>query len=389
MIKFPIYIDNNSTTAIDKRVLDAMLPYFTDNYGNASSKTHSYGITADVCVKKSKEIIADFINANSNEIIFTSGATESINLALKGVAESYQDKGNHIITSAIEHSAVLNTLKYLEKKGFEITYLPVDKKGFIDSNELSKSIRKETILVSVMTANNEIGTIQDISKIGDICRNNKILFHTDASQAIGKIPFDVNQLNVDLVSFTAHKIYGPKGIGALFCKSSNPCVKLISQMHGGGQENGIRSGTYNVPLIAGFAKSIELCKKHFDDELKHYKFLRDKLYKGIINNIPDVIVNGDMNMRIPNNLNVSFNYVDGNTLISNLKKIAVTSGSACGSETLKTSHVLHALGLSGNLAKSTLRFGIGRFNTEEEIDFCIDYICSTVNNLTKNSVFVN
>ncbi len=388
-MNFPVYIDNHATTPIDKRVVEAMIPYFTEHFGNPSSKTHTFGIMADSVVKKSREKIAESINAKPNEIIFTSGATESINLAIKGIAESYKGKGNHIITSAIEHSAVLDSLKYLQQKGYEVTYLPVDKNGFIDIMELSESIGKQTILVTIMTANNEIGTIQNLKKIGNICKEQNIIFHTDAAQGIGKMHFNVKEMNINLASFTAHKIYGPKGIGALFIDNTKPKIKITPQMHGGGHESGFRSGTLNVPLIAGFAKAMELCVENLDKEIVHYKFLRNKLYSGIINTISGVYINGSLNDRLPNNLNISFDGINGDTLIANLKKIALSSGSACSSDTLKTSHVLKAIGVSDSLAKATLRIGIGRFTTEEEIDFCIDYICSTVNQLKEKNAVLN
>lgn len=381
-MKFPIYLDNHATTPVDPRVFEAMKPYFLEKFGNASSKHHSYGWEAESAVKNAREKIANFINAEPGEIYFTSGATESINLAHFGSAQSYFSKGNHIISSLTEHNAVLDSLKVLEKKGFEITYLKPDNLGRLNLTDLKNSINNKTILVSIMTANNEIGTINNISEIGKICKEKKVLFHTDATQAIGKIPFDVKENNADIVSFSSHKIYGPKGIGAIFVKNK---LKLTPQIYGGGHENNLRSGTLNVPGIVGFAKAVEICSEEMQNESLRLKNLRNKLFEKLNSELEDIHLNGEMENRLPNNLNISFKYIKSETLMMNMREIAVSSGSACTSASLKPSHVLKAIGLPDDLAKASIRFGLGRFNTEEEIDFTINKIISTVKLLRMES----
>ncbi|AUC60150.1 cysteine desulfurase NifS [Cyanobacterium sp. HL-69] len=363
----PIYLDCHATTPMDKRVLEAMMPFFTDYFGNASSVAHVYGWEAEAGIKQAREIIASAINAKESEIVFTSGATEADNLAIKGVAEAYFDRGKHIITVATEHKAVIEPCEYLMDLGFEVSFLPVNQNGLLDLDLLQKTMREDTILVSVMAANNEIGVLQPLAEIGKICYDRGVIFHTDGAQAIGKIPIDVQSMNIDLMSLTAHKIYGPKGIGALYIRRRNPRVKIAPQIQGGGQENKIRSGTLCTPNIVGFGKAVEVAIALMEAENLKQKQLRDYLWQEI-SQLEGVILNGDLEKRLPNNLNISVKNVDGSALLLALQPtVAVSSGSACTSESTKPSHVLTALGHSKSLAQASLRFGIGRFNTEEEI----------------------
>ena len=368
MSRRPIYLDGNATTPLDQRVLDAMLPYFTQYFGNPASITHQYGWEAEAAVKKARETIAAAINASPEEIVFTSGATEANNLAIKGVAEAYFNKGRHIITVATEHNAVLDPCGYLESLGFEVTYLPVKNDGLIDLNLLEKAIRPETILVSAMAANNEIGALQPLAEIGEICRDRSIIFHTDAAQALAKVPLDVQKMKIDLMSLTAHKIYGPKGIGALYVRRRNPRVKVAAQIHGGGHERGMRSGTLYTPQIVGFAKAVEVGMAEMESEGERLASLRDRLWEKLLP-VGSIFLNGHPTQRLPGNLNVSVEGVDGQALILALQPmVAVSSGSACTSAKIEPSHVLAALGVPEKLAYASVRFGIGRFNTVEEID---------------------
>jgi cysteine desulfurase len=381
-LKFPIYMDNHATTPVDPRVLEAMLPYFTTTFGNAASRTHAFGWTAEAAVDDARDTIAQLINAESGkEIVFTSGATESDNLAIKGVAEYYQSKGNHIITTVIEHKAVLDSCKRLEKQGFEVTYLPVGKDGLLDPDDVAKAITPKTILVSVMLANNEVGTIQPIGEIGKITRERGVLLHCDAVQGIGKTPFDVRAMNVDLASITAHKIYGPKGVGALYVRRSKPRVRLVALMDGGGHERGNRSGTLNVPGIVGFAKASEILIKEGAQEVERLRTLRDRLKNGITSQLDEVVLNGHAERRLPGNLNLSFSFVEGEGLMMAIKDVAVSSGSACTSASLEPSYVLRSMGLDEDMAHSSIRFGLGRFNTEEEVDYVAELVVGKVKKL--------
>lgn len=369
-ISLPIFLDNHSTTPVDPRVLDEMLPYFSTKFGNAASRSHKFGWEAEEAVNHARERLAKLIGAQSEkEIVFTSGATESDNLAIKGVAEFYRDKGRHIVTTAIEHKAVLDTCKRLETQGFVVTYLGVGKDGLVDPDDVKKALRKDTVLVSIMLANNEIGTVQPLAEIGKLTRESGVLLHTDAVQGIGKVDFDVQKMNVDLASISAHKMYGPKGVGALYVRRSKPRVRLVAQMDGGGHERGMRSGTLNVPAIAGFGKAAELMTLEGKAEADRLLALRERLRKKLDSSLERVILNGSLEFRLPGNLNVSFAFVEGEGLLMAIKDVAVSSGSACTSASLEPSYVLRALGVGDELAHSSIRFGLGRFNTEEEIDY--------------------
>jgi cysteine desulfurase len=385
-IKLPIFMDYHSTTPVDPRVLEEMLPYFTEKFGNAASRNHVFGWTAEEACDVARERVAKLIGAQSEkEIVFTSGATESDNLALKGVAEFYKDKGNHIITSVIEHKAILDTCKRLEKEGFQVTYLPVAKDGRVDPDDVKKAITDKTILVSVMLANNEIGTVQPLEEIGKITRERGVLLHTDAVQGVGKVDFDVNEMNVDLASISAHKMYGPKGVGALYIRRSKPRVRLVAQMDGGGHERGARSGTLNVPSIVGFGRACEILRTEGREESAKLLKLRERLRTRITNGLEEVYLNGSLEHRLPGNLNVSFAFVEGEALMMSIKDVAVSSGSACTSASLEPSYVLRALGVGDELAHSSIRFGLGRFTTEEEVDYVADLITEKVKKLREMS----
>ncbi len=384
-MKTPIYLDNHATTQMDPRVLEAMLPYFTQHFGNAASRNHSFGWEAEQAVEKARKQIADLIGANPKEIIFTSGATESNNLAIKGVAEMYAEKGNHIITAATEHKAVLDTCKKLEKQGCSVTYLALREDGLVDLDKLRAAITEKTILVTIMYANNEIGVVQPVAEIGKICKERGVLFHSDGVQAIGKIPVNVLTDNIDLLSMTAHKMYGPKGVGALYVRRKNPRVQITAQMDGGGHERGMRSGTMNVPAIAGFGKAAELCRLEMAEEAKRLSHLRDKLRAKLESELDETYINGTMEHRLPHNLNMSFAYVEGESLLMGINDIAVSSGSACTSATLEPSYVLKALGVGDDLAHTSIRFGLGRFTTEEEVDYAAKRMIETVKKLRELS----
>lgn len=382
---FPIYLDNNATTKVDPRVLEAMMPYFTEKFGNAASRNHSFGWVAEEAVDYAREQVAKLINADAKEIIFTSGATEANNLALKGIFEMYASKGNHIITCTTEHKAILDTCKHIEKLGGSVTYLDVQPDGLINLEELEKAITDKTILITIMYGNNEIGVVQPIREIASIAKKHGVLFFTDATQAVGKIPVDVIADGIDLLSFSAHKIYGPKGVGALYVRRKNPRVKVTAQMDGGGHERGMRSGTLNVPGIVGLGKACELCRLEMADEAKRLSTLRNKL-EAALTQLEESYVNGNIEHRLPHVSNISFKYVEGEGLLMGFnKQIALSSGSACTSASLEPSYVLKSLGLGDDLAHSSLRFGLGRFTTEQDIDYTIKAISDTVNKLRSMS----
>jgi len=385
MLKFPIYFDNHATSPMDPRVLEAMLPYFTERFGNAASRNHKYGWEAEEAVEHARKQIADLVGASPKEIVFTSGATESDNLAIKGAAYMYREKGDHLITAVTEHKAVIDSCKRLEKEGFRVTYLPVKKDGLIDLEQLRAAVTDKTILITIMAANNEIGVLQPVAEIGGIAKEKGVLFHTDAVQAAGKVPFDVNALNVHMASLTAHKIYGPKGVGALYVRRRNPRVLLTPIIDGGGHERGMRSGTLNVPGIVGFGKAAEICRLEMAAESARTKALRDRLNQRLHAQLDELYINGSTEHRLPGNLNISFAYVEGESLLMGINDVAVSSGSACTSASLEPSYVLKALGAGDDLAHSSIRFGIGRFNTEEEVDYVVAKLVSVVSKLREMS----
>jgi cysteine desulfurase len=384
-MKLPIYMDNHATTPVDPRVFEAMRPYLTNVFGNSASRNHSFGWEAEEATEKARKQVASLIGATAKEIVFTSGATESDNLALKGVAEMYAEKGNHIITAATEHKAILDTCKRLEKHGTRVTYVPVQQNGLVDLDQLQAAITDKTVLISIMHANNEIGVLQPIREIGRIARERGVLLHTDGTQAAGKVPVNVIDDNIDLMSISAHKMYGPKGVGALYVRRRNPRVQLTAQMDGGGHERGMRSGTLNVPGIVGLGEACALAQAEMPAESKRMAFLRDKLKDRLMNSLDEVYINGTLEHRLPNNLNISFAYVEGESLLMGINEIAVSSGSACTSATLEPSYVLKALGAGDDLAHSSIRFGLGRFNTEEEVDYVAGKVIEVVKKLRELS----
>jgi cysteine desulfurase len=384
-VKLPIYMDNHATTPVDPRVVEAMLPYFTEKFGNAASRNHSFGWAGEEAVETARQQIASLINATPKEIIFTSGATESDNLMIKGIAEMFREKGNHIITQAIEHKAVLDTCKNLEKHGFEVTYLPVQRDGRVSLEALKAAIKPTTILITIMYANNEIGVINPIPEIGKLAKEHGIFFAVDGVQAVGKIPVDVQKDNIDLLAISGHKIYGPKGVGALYVRRRNPRVQLSAIIDGGGHERGMRSGTLNVPGIVGLGKACEVAQKEMPEESARMLALRTRLKNGLEAKLDEVFINGSMEHRLPNNLNMSFAYVEGESLLMGINDIAVSSGSACTSATLEPSYVLKALGVGEDLAHTSIRFGLGRFNTQEEVDYVIDKMVQVVTKLRELS----
>jgi len=385
MLKLPIFMDYHSTTPVDPRVLEAMLPYFSKAFGNAASRNHSFGWEAEKAIDLARQQIAQLIHAHPKEIIFTSGATESDNLALKGVVEMYREKGNHIITAVTEHKAILDTAKHLEMEGCEVTYLPVSKQGLIDLEELEAAITDKTILISIMLANNEIGVLQPIAEIGRIAKEKGVLFHSDATQGVGKVPVDVDAMGIDLMSFSGHKIYGPKGVGGLYVRKKKPRVRVSAMMDGGGHERGMRSGTLNVTGIVGLGLACELCEKEMDTETSRMTQMRGRLQDYLLKHLDEVYLNGHPEKRLSQNLNLSFAYVEGESLLMGLKEIALSSGSACTTATLEPSYVLRALGVGSDLAHSSLRFGLGRFTTDEEVDYVGKRVVETVQRLREMS----
>ena len=381
----PIYLDYSATTPCDPRVVERMVPYFTDTFGNAASRSHAFGWTAEAAVEEARSQVAQLIGAHPKEVLWTSGSTEANNLAIKGVAQMYKQKGNHLITAVTEHKAVLDPMKYLETQGYEVTWLEVDDQGHVDLKELEAAITDKTILVSLMAANNEVGTAHPIEQIGAICKAKGTLFHTDATQAPGKLPLDVEAQHVDLMSLSAHKMYGPKGVGCLYVRRKNPRVRLTSQMDGGGHERGMRSGTLNVTGIVGMGEAARICREEMATSVPKLIALRDRLQDRILKELPDAVINGDPEHRLPHLTNISFPYVEGESLLMGIKEVAVSSGSACTSASLEPSYVLKSLGLGDELAHSSIRFSLGRFTTEEEVDFAADRVITEVKRLREMS----
>ncbi len=384
-MKTPIYLDYSATTPCDPRVVERMLPYFTSNFGNAASRSHAYGWTAEAAVERAREQVAALVGAQPKEILWTSGSTEANNLAIKGAAEMYRSKGNHLITAVTEHKAVLDPMKRLESQGFEVTWLPVDGKGRIDLGQLEQAMTERTLLVSLMAANNEIGAVHPLAEIGALCKQKGVLFHTDATQAPGRMPLDVEAMQVDLMSLSAHKFYGPKGVGALYVRRKSPRVRVSGQMDGGGHERGMRSGTLNVAGIVGMGAAAEIAQAEMAREIPRLLALRERLEQRLLAGVPDAVINGDREHRLPHLTNVSFPYVEGESLIMGIKEVAVSSGSACTSASLEPSYVLKGLGLSDELAHSSIRFSMGRFTTEEDVDFAADRVIAEVVRLREMS----
>jgi cysteine desulfurase len=384
-VKLPIYFDNNATTPLDGRVLQAMMPYLTTEFGNAASKNHPFGWKAEAAVEEARQKVAALIGAEAKDLVFTSGATESDNLAVKGVAEMYRQKGNHIITCPTEHKAVIDTCRYLEKLGYEVTWLKPDSFGALSAEQVAAAVTDKTILITLMAANNEIGTLHPLAEIGKVAKARGVLFHTDATQMVGKLPLDVEAMGIDLLSLSGHKINGPKGVGALYVRRRNPRVRLAIQMHGGGHERGMRSGTLNVPGIVGLGAAVDICRGEMAEEARRLTALRDRLHQGIASNLDHVTLNGHPTERLPGTLNLSFAFVEGEALMMKISGIAVSSGSACTSASLEPSHVLKAVGVGDDLAHSSIRFSLGRFNTEEEIDYAIEQVARAVKELRELS----
>ena len=381
----PIYLDYSATTPCDPRVVARMVPFFTDTFGNAASRSHAFGWTAEAAVEEARSQVAQLIGAHPKEVLWTSGSTEANNLAIKGVAQMYKQKGNHLITAVTEHKAVIDPMKYLETQGYEVTWLEVDDQGHVDLKQLEDAITDKTILVSLMAANNEVGTAHPLKEIGAICKAKGTLFHTDATQAPGKLPLDVEAQHVDLMSISAHKMYGPKGVGCLYVRRKSPRVRLTSQMDGGGHERGMRSGTLNVTGIVGMGEAAKLCREEMDQEVPKLMALRDRLQDRVMKALPDAVINGDPEHRLPHLTNISFPYVEGESLLMGIKEVAVSSGSACTSASLEPSYVLKSLGLGDELAHSSIRFSLGRFTTEEEVDFAVDRVITEVQRLREMS----